>query len=71
MTKVAVLTKEQHRLLYGQQYNIDCMFSPALDQWGNIIISEQEIAKLNNEEFAWVKDLILVEPEELDESNLT
>jgi hypothetical protein len=58
--QVALLNIEQVRLLFGRPLSESTTFNPVIDQYGNVLISEQEIEECDNPEFSWVKDLILV-----------
>jgi len=51
-----ILTKEQFKLIAGEQYAKDSYFNPVLDADGDIVISEEEVEQCDNE-FKWVKDL--------------
>lgn len=59
--KIAIITKEQHREIYGQLYSDSMYFNPVLDRDGNLIITEEEINQLTNLNFTWVSSLIKVE----------
>ena len=58
---VALLTTEQKELITGQYYMTDCKFNPIRDANENWVISLEEITQCTNAEFAWVKDLPLIE----------
>jgi hypothetical protein len=58
---VALLTTEQKELIAGQYYDADCKFNPIKDKNENWIISIEEINQCTNDEYAWVKDLPLIE----------
>lgn len=61
MSKIAPLTIEQYRSLYNQNYNTDSTFNPTASPDGSYFISEQEINAYTGTEFAWIKDLILID----------
>lgn len=65
MTKIAIITPEEHRLLYGKELRQDIFFNPFLDKDGNICISEQEIELCDKSEFDFIKTKTLKEPEEI------
>lgn len=69
---VALLTTEQKELIAGQYCNTDCKFNPIKDKNENWIISLEEINQCTNEDFAWVKDLQLIEfePKIIDLQNV-
>lgn len=71
MTKLAIITKEQHRDIYGKFYADSMYFNPVLDKDGNIVISEQEVNQLDNKELPWVADLVLKEPTDILKTDWT
>lgn len=71
MTKIVILTKEEHRLLYGQEFTKDMTFNPFLDPDGNICISEQEVNQCNIKEFEFIKSKTLVEQSEVLKTDWT
>ena len=66
MIQVGLLTEEQKELLVGQEFMVDVYFNPVQDNNDNWIISVEEIQQCNNQ-FAWVKELELInyEPKEI------
>jgi len=56
MTKRIILTKEQHRELYNQEFKTGNKFNPFLDADGNICLSEEEVKQVEKSEFQWVKE---------------
>jgi hypothetical protein len=61
MTQVGLLTETQKDSLIGQLYDEDSYFNPIQDDFDNWIISVEEIDFCVNPEFAWVKDLPLID----------
>ena len=61
MTKVGLLTETQKDSLVGQLYDEDSYFNPIQDDFDNWIISVEEMEFCVNPEFAWVKDLPLID----------
>ena len=61
MTQVGLLTETQKDSLVGQLYDEDSYFNPIQDDFDNWIISVEEMDFCVNPEFAWVKDLPLIE----------
>ena len=61
MTQVGLLTETQKDSLVGQLYDEDSYFNPIQDINDNWIISVEEIEFNVNPEFAWVKDLPLID----------
>jgi hypothetical protein len=61
MTQVGLLTETQKDNLVGQLYDEDSYFNPIQDDFDNWIISVEEIDFCVNPEFAWVKDLPLID----------
>lgn len=60
-TLVGLLNQEQKDSLVGQLYTDDSYFNPIQDFYDNWIISTEEMINCTNEQFAWVKDLELIE----------
>lgn len=60
-TLVGLLNKEQKDSLIGQLYADDSYFNPIQDFYDNWIISTEEMINCTNEQFAWVKELELIE----------
>lgn len=58
---VALLTEEQKDLITGKTYAPDSYFNALKDNDGNWVISTQEVDGCTNEEFAWVKELPLID----------
>jgi hypothetical protein len=58
---VGLLTEQQKDLLVGQMYDEDSFFNPILDFYDQYIISVEEMEFCVNPEFAWVKDLPLID----------
>ena len=61
MTQVGLLTENQKDSLIGQMYDEDSYFNPIQDDYDNCIISVEEMEFNVNPEFAWVKDLPLID----------
>jgi hypothetical protein len=61
MTQVGLLTENQKDSLVGQLYDEDSYFNPIQDINDNWIISIEEMEFCVNPEFAWVKDLPLID----------
>jgi hypothetical protein len=61
MTQVGLLTETQKDSLVGQQYAPDSYFNPIQDINDNWVISIEEMDFCVNPEFAWVKDLPLID----------
>ena len=61
MTQVGLLTENQKDSLVGQLYDEDSYFNPIQDINDNWIISIEEMDFCVNPEFAWVKDLPLID----------
>ena len=61
MIQVGLLTEIQKDSLIGQLYDEDSYFNPIQDDFDNWIISIEEIEFNVNPEFAWVKDLPLID----------
>ena len=61
MTQVGLLTETQKDSLVGQMYDEDSYFNPIQDDFDNWIISIEEMEFCVNPEFAWVKDLPLID----------
>lgn len=61
MSKIAPLTIEQYRSLYGQIFSEDMTFNPSALPDGSYFISEEEINAYQGTEFAWIKDLSLID----------
>jgi len=58
--KVGKLTTTQKNKLVNKEFSEDCLFNPIKDANNNWIISVEEIEQAN-ENFAWVKDLPLID----------
>lgn len=58
--KIAPLTIYQYRDLYQQNVSINALFNPTALPNGTYFISEEEIIAYKGTEFAWVKDLPLI-----------
>lgn len=63
--RVALLKIKQVRELAGKYLSDVTTFNPIVDKLGNVVISEEEINECNKPEFAWVKNLIVEEYDEL------
>lgn len=61
MKKIALLTPQQFRLLNNFEYAPYKYFGPSVAPDGSHFISEEEINDYEGEEFAWIKDLPLIE----------
>jgi len=61
LTYVGLLTEVQKDELVGQLYTEDSYFNPIQDDSDNWIISVEEMEFCTIEQFAWVKDLTLIE----------
>ena len=59
--QVGLLSPEQKDLLVGQQFDVDSYFNPMQDAEDNWIISQEEMQYCVVEQFAWVKELPLIE----------
>jgi hypothetical protein len=59
--KIAPLTIYQFRELYQQSFSMDSLFNPTALADGTYFISEEEINQYQGTEFAWVKDLVLID----------
>lgn len=59
--KVSLLTEIQKNILLGKECQDDVLFNPIQDADGNWIISTQEVNGCTSEEFAWVKELPLID----------
>lgn len=51
------LTKEQFKIIAGQEYTKDMFFNPVLDADGDIVIGEEEASQCTNPDFQFVKNL--------------
>lgn len=58
--KVGLLTTTQKNKLLNKEFSEDSLFNPIQDINGKWIISIEEI-EMANEEFAWVKDLPMID----------
>ena len=61
MAKIALLTIKQVRQLWQQPLSIGWHFNPAINKFGVVFISEEEIAAITNPAFDWVKLLPLID----------
>lgn len=61
MVQVGLLTELQKDKLIGQIYDTDSYFNPIQDIDNNWVISIEEINYCINEEFFWVKNLLLID----------
>jgi hypothetical protein len=61
LTYVGLLSEVQKDELVGQLYTEDSYFNPIQDAADNWIISVEEMEFCTVQEFAWVKDLELIE----------
>jgi hypothetical protein len=61
LTYVGLLNEVQKDELIGQLYTEDSYFNPIQDADDNWIISVEEMEFCTVEQFAWVKDLPLIE----------
>ena len=61
MSKIAPLTIYQFRDLYKKNYSINALFNPTALPDGTYFISEEEVNQYQGTEFAWVKDLVLID----------
>lgn len=59
--KIAPLNIVQYRSLQGQTFNSDSFFNPTATADGTYFISEEEINQYEGSEFAWIKDLPLID----------
>jgi hypothetical protein len=59
--QVYQLTTEQKDLIMGKEYAPDCFFYPVQDANDVWVISPEEVAKVTNPEFFFIKDLPLIE----------
>lgn len=63
--KVALLTIPQARQLWHKQLAELTFFNPVIDKNGNVLITEDEINKITNPDYNWVKSLTLIEHDEV------
>lgn len=61
MSKIALLTIEQYRSLYEQEFSQGMTFNPAALPDGSYFISEEEVNAYSGTEFAWIKSLPLID----------
>jgi hypothetical protein len=61
MKQIALLTIYQYRLLYNQMYDTYSYFFPTSLPNGSYFISAEEISAYQGVEFAWIKDLPLID----------
>jgi hypothetical protein len=61
MIQVGLLTELQKNELIGQTYDTDSYFNPIQDIDDNWVVSIEEINYCVNEEFSWVKNLLLID----------
>lgn len=60
--KVGLLTLEQKTEIEGQVFAPDCFFNPIQDDFGQWVISLEEMnGRVINPEFFWVRDLPLID----------
>lgn len=59
--RIAPLTIEQYRTLYKKYYDANSTFNPTASPDGSYFISEQEINAYEGQEYAWIKDLPLID----------
>lgn len=59
--KIAPLTIEQYRSLYKQNFDNNSLFNPTASPEGQFFISEEEINAYQGEQFAWIKNLSLID----------
>lgn len=59
--KIALINIRQLRQLWQQQLAPHWTFNPTINKYGNVFISEEEIANITNPNFDWVKSLPLVD----------
>jgi len=59
--KIAPLTIYQYRDLYQQNISMNALFNPTALPNGTYFISEEEIIAYQGTQFAWVKDLPLID----------
>lgn len=59
--RIAPLTIEQYRTLYKKYYDANSTFNPSSTPDGSYFISEEEINAYNGQEYAWIKDLPLID----------
>jgi hypothetical protein len=60
MMKVGLLTIEQKNKLVNKKFSEDSLFNPIQDVNNKWVISVEEMEQVN-ENFAWVKDLPLID----------
>lgn len=65
MKKIAIISVQQCRELYGRQFASGEWFSPTLDKDGNIFISEQEVERMDPVQFPWKNTLVLKDHSEV------
>ena len=59
--RIAPLTIEQYRTLYKKYYDANSTFNPTASPDGSYFISEEEINAYEGTEYAWIKDLPLID----------
>jgi len=59
--KVGLLTIKQKNKLINKEFKQDSLFNPIQDINGKWVISVEEIQQCTNENFVWVKDLLLID----------
>ena len=59
--KVAIITAAQAVALQGKEFATDSIFNPIQDAENNWVVSEEEIAQITNEDFAFLRTLELVD----------
>lgn len=64
MRKVAEISAEQYRKLYGQEVQADWLFHPTAMPDGRYFISEEEINAYSGQTFAFIKDLDIIDFDE-------
>lgn len=63
--RIAKITLEQHREIYGKPFAPDSYFNPTLDKDGNIFISEIEVQKADKTVYPFLEEVVLKEPAEI------
>ena len=59
--KVGLLTTTQKNKLINKEFSKDSLFNPIQDKNKNWVISVEEIENCTNEDFAWMKELPLID----------
>lgn len=67
---VAVLTEKEKILINGQSFDFgSSFFNVIVDNFGNYVVSAQEIENVKDKNYFWLKSLELIEYVAIDYSN--